>query len=562
MGPITRALEGCMLAVLLFAGPSAIGADLQQDPGLVAAARGKDLTTLQSLLETKQVDVNSAQADGATALAWAVYHDDVKAINLLIDSGADVNAANDYGVTPLALACDNKSIIVVQKLLASGADPNRAMLDGATPLVNCINTGSVEAVMALLAHGADVNIQEKEEEQTPLMWAAAGKHSEIVRALVERGADINARSKLIPEPEPFIIPIPGDTVFGTNFDPAIRFEKTSGGFTPLHFAAQQGDIKSAQILLKAEADIDSPHPEHGSPLIIATASGHEDMALFLLEQGANPNVKDGWGITPLHYAVHDGLLILSGMTPLPTDDFGWKRPNMPKLLKALLERGADPEARIEYVYAHTNNLFLGRASRQSHDAPQVSPVGATPLLLAAASGDVESMRVLVEGGADPKATTVGGGTVFMLAAGMGSESDAREEKPAIDAAKYALAIGGGKVNDYLTDKALDGGPKVQGTEDRRTALHFAAFLGWRDMIRFLAEKGADLDATDRYGMTPLMIAMGDPEGRHHNQLGDRKHDNRYRLIPYQNKGQPAVVKTLLEAGATPFTGIYRDRAGE
>lgn len=523
---------------------------------LLESAKAGDFATVEAMLKDETVDVNASHANGVTALAWAVYHDNAGAVDSLIRAGADTNAATDYGVTPLSLACANQDAEVVRKLLAAGANPNLAKETGETPLMTCANTGAVDAVKALLDAGADPDASEKREAQTALMWAAAERHPAVIKLLIDGGANVDARSKVLAESEPFIIEVAkGDSVFGTNYPKTIRFPKTSGGFTALHFAAQQGDMDSARILLDAGADINAPHQEHGSALIIALASGHEELSRFLIEQGADVNVKDAWGITPLHYALHKGVLILNNYKPSETDRFGWERRNMPGLVKLLLDKGADPNARIEYSYAYHSNPFIARAVE---DPPQVDPVGATPLLLAAASGDVESMRILVEsGGADRNATTIGGATLFMLAAGVGAERGARNQKGAIEAAKLALAMGG-DVNAKLTEVAVDGPGKNQ--QDGRTALHAAVYLGWTDMIRFLVENGADVNVKDRYGMTPIKLAMGDPEGLYYRNIGAGNYDERYRRPAFE--GNQKVTDLLLKLGAAPFTGKRRDRSGE
>ena len=169
------------------------------------------------------------------------------------------------------------------------------------------------------------------------------------------------------------------------------------------------------------------------------------------------------------------------------------------------------------------------------------------------------MRILVEsGGADKNAKTIGGATLFMLAAGVGAERGARTQKDALEAARLALAMGGGDINARLTEIAADGPGK--GKEDGRTALHAAAYLGWTDMIRFLVDNGADLNAGDRYGMTPLKLAMGDPEGIYYRNIGSGNYDERYRRPAFE--GNQKVTDLLLELGAAPFTGKRRDRSGE
>ncbi len=278
---------------------------------------------------------------------------------------------------------------------------------------------------------------------------------------------------------------------------------------------------------------------------------------MLIERGADPNIADAWGAMPLHYALYRGLLILNRYRPVDTEYLGWERHNMPRVVAALLEKGADPKATIEKSYPYMEHPFIARGADLP---PQVSPVGATPLHLAAVAGDVESMTLLAPV-SDPRAQTIGGGTVFLLAAGAGVEKRARSGDTAVEAAKYALEIGGGSVDDYLTDR-IRGGPG-RDREDLRTALHFATYLGWTDLIEFLVAAGADLEAEDRYGATPLMIALGDPEGRYYRQVGDGNYDLRFRRPgPTPGTGEnKEVVELLLALGAEPFTGEYRDSSG-
>jgi ankyrin repeat protein len=548
MKQVIKNFGSCGIAALLFLAwqPVVTGAGLD----IVMAAKEGRFAKLESLLKQK-ADVNAAQADGTTALAWAVYNDDVDAVDILIRAGADVNASNDYGISPLHLACTNENAVVIAKLLAAGADPDPANWRGETPLMTCANTGATDGVKLLVAKGADVNVKESRQDQTPLMWAAAENNPDIVKILVDAGADVNAVSRLMTEPEPFLIEVPSS--FGQNFPKPVRFRKTSGAFTPLLFAAQSGDAESARILLEAGASINYATEEEGSALVVATAAGHEALAHLLLEKGADPNITDGWGVAPIHYAVHEGVLIMNGYSPVNTDYLGWERKNMPELLRVLLDRGANPEARIRNSVSFLHDPFL----RGNEDPPQIDISGATALLLAAASGDTASMRILVEKGqADKKATTDSGATLFMLAAGSGAERGARDEKQAIEAARLALAMGGVDVNHQLTNDDAVNGPGA-GKIDGRTAAHFAAGLGWDEMIRFLAENGADLDVEDRYGQTPLMIAMGDPQARYYRNIPIGRYDDRYRRPP--NQGFKDVVNALLEMGAKPFTGIVIDK---
>lgn len=521
---------------------------------LLTAAESGRFEKFESLLKTKVADVNATQADGTSALAWAVYHDDESAVDLLIRSGADVNAANDLGVNPLHLACTNKNADIVEKLLKAGANPDNSKWTGETPLMTCANTGVLDAVDELVTHGADVNAKESKEDQTALMWAAAEKHSEVVNVLVETGADVNATSKIFSEPEPFTVKVPN--IFGSSYPETLRFRKSRGGFSALQFAAQQGDIESTQYLLNGGANINYATGEEGSALVIAAAAGHEELALFLLERGADPDIKDGFGLGAIHFALHEGLIILNGAMPFTTDHLGWQRQNMPKLLSSLLDHGVDVDAPVLAEWPYLTNSFL----RSIEEASQISVAGATPLLLAAASGDTESMKILVnKGKANKYAKTVGGATVLMLAAGGGAERGMRDETKAIEATRLALSMGEYDINARLTDNNAVNGPGA-GKQDGRMVMHFAAYLGWKDMVLFLAEQGAELDVEDRYGQTPLKIAMDDPESLYYRQVPVGRYDDRFRRT--ESVTYPDVIKALLDLGAKPFTGKVVDKGSE
>jgi ankyrin repeat protein len=424
---------------------------LANDFRLVEAAKDRDIESVRSLLK-QHLEVNDAQPDGATPLAWAVHWDDMEMAGLLISAGAKVNAANEYGVTPLSLACTNGSAPMVQKLLNAGADPKATLGTGETVLMTCARTGNVEAVSALVARGADPNLKEKERGQTAIMWAVAERHPQVVKYLSEHGADVHSRSK--------------------------------SGFTPLLFAAQEGDLDSARILLAAGANVSEATPGGVTALSVAALNGHEDVALFLLDKGADPNGVDAAGVTPLHYAVRIGFL-------LPGDEFGQKplvyyqyRPKMLDLIKALLVHGANPNARV----AKRQPLLLSRG---------IDEIGATPLLLAAADLDVSVMRALAAGGSDPRIPNKQGITPLMVAAGLSRPKyamDEEEEKAALESVKL-LAELGADVN-AASDSGL-------------TAVHAAAYVGASSVIQFLADKEAKLDVKDKViGQTPLTIAEG------------------------------------------------------
>ena len=486
MGVKIKGLLGWWIVPLLsVASLAAAGSDLR----LVEAVRNGDREAVRSLLQ-EQVDVNAVQGDGATALAWAVHRDDLETADLLLRAGADASAANDYGVTPLSLACANRNAAMVEKLLEAGADPNAAQSTGETPLMTCARTGNADAVKSLLARGADPKAKESRRGQTALMWALAGKHSEAARLLIERGADVRARS--------------------------------AGGFTLLMFAAQSGDLESARRLLAAEADVNESTPEYGNALLVASSSGHEALAIYLLEKGADPNAADEYGTTALHNAVQRGFSSLTGVRYDPS--YRVRPPNMPKLVKALLAMGANPNARI--------NRSDQRGPNEG-SAIQLSMVGATPFLLAAVAADAWLMRVLREGGADPRLATERKTTPLMAAAGAvcaatcafqgENRGNEEEERKALEAVRAAVEAGADL--DATNANGL-------------TAMHAAAYTGADSIVQFLADIGAKVDVKDKAGETPWSMATGiSPALRRRGQYGSH----------------PSTGNLLLKLGATPVS---------
>ena len=461
-----KALFSLGLVFLLGGGNLAAASDL----GLAEAVKKGDKEATRSLLGQKNVDVNAAQSDGATALHWAVHWDDLETAELLIRAGANVNAANDYGATPLWLASSNGNAATVKKLLQAGANPNAALRLGETPLMAAAGSiGSVEIVKLLLAAGADVNVKEAHGGQSGLMWAVAKKHPEVVKVLIGQGADVRARS--------------------------------TGGFTPLLFAAQQGNVESARLLLAAGADVNETSPDKESPLLVATASRHAKIAIFLIEKGADLNAVDYSGYTALHYAASGGR-------------------NSVELLKALLAHGANPNTRIVRDAKHEltppiDQPYLRSTTRvvKAGTRGGTTPVGATPFYLAALSRNPTAMRVLAAGGGDPNLGTtetvyflggsgrrvnyMAGTTPLMASAGVDeigpnwNDLPEEEEKLALEAVKVAIELGVdiNAANEYGL-----------------TALHGAAFIGADSIIQFLMEKGANPELMDKHGQTPLSIA--------------------------------------------------------
>lgn len=429
-------------------------------------------------LIAKKADVNAAEADGSTALLWAAHLDDAELVAQLLRAGANPNVKNQLDSTPLAEAAFNANTEIVKLLLDAGADPNAAGPDGQTPLMLIARTANVEAARLMLDKGANPNAKETQRQQTPLMWAASWNQGPMVRLLLERGAR------------------PEDKTWIDMMTPLVSGEpraqpRTPGGMTALLFSTREGCLECVQALLEHGAKIDQPDPEGITPLISALFNAHFDVAKFLIEKGANINRWDWWGRTPLYLAVDYNTLPHGGRPDQPSLD-----DTLPiDIVKMLLERGADPNPQLKLFPPY-------RATGPDRGADGMLTFGATPLLRAAKAQDAAAIKLLLEHGALMELSNNQGMVPILAAAGIGSaERDSRGNYRALDIQERAI-------ESFRVMLAHGADLNAKAGRQQQVPLHGAAMWGWTDVIQFLLDQGADINAADSRGLTPLDYAMG------------------------------------------------------
>ncbi len=435
------------------------------------AAERRDQAVLRTLL-TSGADVNATQVDGTTALHWAAYHDDADTAALLVKGGANVNVTNRYGVPPLALASTNGNAAVVKLLLEAGADANATMKGGETVLMMAARSGNVDAVKALLVRGARHDARER-SGQTALMWAAAEGHAAVVRTLLEAGADMKAT--------------------------------LDSGFTPFFFAVREGRIEVVRALLEAGVDVNEPlkrraPPAGGpaanaynrsggrgiSPLMLAVQNAHFELAIALVDAGADPNDVQT-GFTPLHTISWVRKPDSSDVSD-PAPPAGSGRLTSLQFVREIVKRGAKVNLRLDK-----------ETPRIPNTSSRIDPEGATPFLFAADRSDIPLMKLLLELGADPMLPNFHNTTPLMAAAGLGTTEpleEAGEEVEALEATKMLLDLGA----------------DINAKDDNGdTPMHGAAYGAYPAVVKLLAERGADPQIwkeKNKFGRTPLFIAEG------------------------------------------------------
>ena len=435
-------MRSALLGLSLLCGLASGAAAADSTPVLAAAKHGTTQELRSSL--AAGANPNEADADGTSALHWAVHRGALDSVSALLAAGAAVDAENRYGVRPAYLAAENGDAPTMRALLAAHADARAVFAEGETLLMTAARTGDVATIDALLAAGADVDAFESRGGQTALMAAAAENNGAAVTALLDAGAERDVR-------------------------------EAADALTALGFAVRAGAVDAARALLDAGADASEKLRDGTSLLVLATLNQNYEVAAVLLDHGADANAAvDGW--TALHQIARVRRWTRGFNLPGPEHRDGL---SSLELARKLVASGADVNARQT-------------GQREG---------GTTPFLLATKSLDLPYMHALLELGADPALKADDGTTAVMVAAGVGQGQGSAGAAPgsveeAIAALRLALEVGGGTVNDVNSRNETP----MHGAMYRGGSLALIDFL----VERGASLEGV----VNSRGWTPLRIADG------------------------------------------------------
>jgi ankyrin repeat protein len=440
---------------------------------LIDAVRKDDVAAAVKLLDGG-ADARAKTSDGTTALHWAAHNGQLDLLKRLLKSGADAKARNDYGSSPMQEAALRGDAAMLSALLKAGADVESANDDGETALMTVARTDKVDAAAVLIKAGAKVNAVESWRGQTALMWAASQRQPEMTKLLLQSGADPNAVSAL------------RNWARTSTAEPRGQW-RPPGAWTALQFAAREGCPGCARELAKAGAKLDTASPEGITALLFAVLNARFDTAKVLIEAGADVNIADKWGRAPLYSAIDYNTTPRGGRPDRPSTDVATPL----EIAAMLLDRKADIDFQLK---AFPPYRLLG----PDRGGDSLLTTGSTPLLRAAKACDVPAAKLLLDRKAKVDLPNSMKLTPLLVVAGSNwaitdTRGRFRNEKHCIEMARMLL----------------DAGADINAVNNNgQSSLHAAARMDMKDLVRFLGERGANLDIKDRNGSTALDIAEG------------------------------------------------------
>ena len=538
-------MKRCLFAlVALLLGTSGIARAASRSDIADAVMKG-DTAALRTLIQQK-ADVSVPQIDGATALHWAVYRDDLESADLLIAAGAKVDAANRAGFTPLIMAALYGNTPMIERLLKAHADVNQHLANGETTVMLAARNGNPQAIKLLVAAGADLNAKERVRGTTALMWAAEQRHPAAVKMLLELGADHRTKSGAAGLPRNYMAPRVNTAAVkdaqrryaaaiaaGRTYEQQLEYEvaqgmKVSIGFRGI-FNARRADLSGppaagAPATPPSNAGVAQPPPAAEPPpeaddtdvivaglvgsggggltaLVFAAREGDQESATHLLDAGADVNQTTEYGWTPLltatnnrHYRLAQ-YLIERGANPNIVNKGGWT-PLYLATDNRNIEGGDYPVPKPDLDHLQFIKFLLDHDADPNARAKDNTltrtiftmqwfyEAGATPFIRAAQSSDTALMQLLLDYGADPFLVSDNGDSALTACGGIGWVEGVTYER-SVKENFDAMRL--------LLDLGLD--PNWANREGR-TALMGAALKGRNDVVTMLVARGAKLDTRD------------------------------------------------------------------
>jgi len=513
--------------------------DLATPPLHLAAVNGH--VNIVMWLMRDEVDKEVKGQYDTTALMEAAHAGQMETLMALVVAGADINACDKNGVTGFHLACAEGHLSVVQYLFSKGSSVNHADKNGKTAFMYACCGGHLEVAQWLVSAGANYHVTggSYDKLNTPVHLAAQNGNVDLVQWLVEdlhldpcalneKGASPSDFSRAAGKPavEHYLskfgstgnelgvnVECLEEALSSNNFSDAKRIlerminsysdsVQLPYGTTPLHYVAASGHIELAQFLVMGGARVNAESDVKRTPLHYAAFKGRIEMCKYLFGVGANPNARDEYGYTGLSIASKNGdHELVSWFSSVARETtYTESSPVRQESSGSLFFGCIGQSTPVENFTEFRSDYDVKSPSREesgnsvASDFEKQSSSLNTTLHDACISGDLSRVKAIVEGGAQ-------------LNVVLGPDEPS--------ALHCAVISGNISLVQYLLDKGAHlNAQNIRGSaafdvdsdvHEAMTPLHIACDKKNESMIMFLIKKGADVNRKNKVGDTPLHI---------------------------------------------------------
>uniref|UniRef100_A0A673AYN2 Ankyrin repeat domain 52 n=1 Tax=Sphaeramia orbicularis TaxID=375764 RepID=A0A673AYN2_9TELE len=448
--------------------------NLHGDTPLHLAAASSSGVLCLELLINNGADVNMQNKEGKSPLHMAAMHGRFTGSQILIQNGGEIDCVDNYGNSPLHVAARHGQELLISTLLTNGADKTRQGIHGMLPLHLAALYGFPDCCRKLQTStsGFDINTPD-DHGRTCLHAAASGGNVDCLNLLLSGGAELDVRDNL--------------------------------GRSALHYAAANGNSQCTISLVRAGAEVNELDLTGCSPLHYAAASHTFCGCLdFLLDNGANPTLKNTKGYSAVHFAAAYGnkqhLELVSRLLEISFNCLEEVESNIP----------VSPLHLAAY-YGHCDALRLLCETLVSLDVRDIE--GQTALHLAAKRGFTQCVEVLLKHQASYTVKEHKHKRTALHAAAAEGHVDCLLLIPltgvcslfVVCRTALMLATLGRHID--CVHILLEKGAKADAADKKGfTALHRATMLGSEDCVSALLDHGASALCRDSQGMTPLHLA--------------------------------------------------------
>lgn len=456
----------------------------------------------------------SALLLGAPAIWSAEIHEavetgDLAVVQQLLGGSPDLlEARDDDGQTPLLRAAGGGQVAMLQYLLDQGANLHAITENGSTALNLAAYGGHTDAAEFLIGKGIDVNVTTP-RGFTPLLHAVYAGQPATAEFLIAKGADMTAADMRYGGSAVHWACNRGDTEMlamlarhGADFNRPCAADSS----TPIFWASFAGKAEAIDFLCDNGVGTDATMPDGWTPLHNAAREGHQEAAHRLIQRGFAVDAASRWGSTPLLAAVERGHIELAAMLLANGADVNHTYSGGASALHVVWQNGG----------AETIAFLLANGA----DVNATDDYGTTPLQNAMWSGDTLIAAMLIRHGAEINNANAEGVTPLCRAVmrghndmiGLLLDAGARLDQRDRHYDRTELHWATIKGNTPAVEMLLDHGADVNAVDrPGRTPLYYAGRYGHRDVAEFLAERGgAASDLVENYGRSQLLDHDMDP----------------------------------------------------